>query len=133
MEKLRWSEDKPDKSGLWAYCANKSPDKLSIEGICYGPNTAIKGDYLFCYLGPIPKIGPPLTYRQPKNESDVGKAVEYLKAETKYAPYTVIEKWVKDYKIIGYKTAYGKSEYLVRPPIYGSDFWATPDRVRILE
>lgn len=137
MEKLRWSEDKPNKIGIWAGSLKSKAQLKQFHEIdlliSHPDQTPVGDEYYWCYICQTPVIGPPLTYRPPKNENDVGKTVEYLKAETSYAPYTVTEKWVKDYKIIGYKTAYGKSEYLVRPPIYGSDFWTTPDRVRILE
>ncbi len=133
MEKLRWSEDKPDKTGLWAYCANKSPDRLSIEGICYGPNTAQKGDYLFCYLGPIPVIAPPPTYRQPKDDKDIGKAVELSKVEYKHNPNSQKIVWEKDYTIHGYQIKHNQKQFWINHKYFGCGFWVVPDRLRILE
>ena len=137
MEKLRWSEEKPDKVGMWAGSL-KSKARLEqfheIDILIPHPDQAPIGDeYYWCYCGPIPVIAPPAVYRQPIGEVDVSKTVECLRTEMKYNLNKVIEKWEKNYKIIGYKTAYGKSEYLIRPPLYGNDFWASPDIVRILE
>jgi hypothetical protein len=133
MEKLRWSDKKPNKAGLWAYSTNRSPDRLSIDGICYGPNTAQAGDYLFCYLGPIPTILPPPTYRQPNAESDIGKDVELHTIEYKHNPDSQTVVWQKDIVIKGYQIKYGEKQFFIERKQYGSGWWVAADKLRILE
>lgn len=132
MEKLIWSENKPDKAGLWAYSRNK-PD-LSIEGICYGPNTAPQTvNYLFCYLGPIPTISPPPKYREPSGEHDIGKAAELSRIEYRHSPDSQVIIWEKDHTISGYQIRHTEKQFWISNKYYGSGYWISSNRLRILE
>lgn len=132
MEKLRWSQDKPNKTGLWAYSSDGSPTK--IDGICFGPNTAPNHiGYYFCYLGPIPTIAPPATYRQPEDDKDIGKVVELSKVERSYDPVSEKIVWEKDYTIHGYQIKHGQKQFWINHKYFGSGCWIVPDRLRILE
>jgi hypothetical protein len=135
MEKLRWSENKPDKPGLWAF--SRSNSSLSIDGVCFGPNTApfstVSPYYLFCYLGPIPTILPPPTYRQPNAESDIGKDVELHTIEYKHNPDSQKVVWQKDIIIKGYQIKYSEKQFFIERKSYGSGWWVTADKLKIME